>query len=387
MTDRTASPGRAIERAKTGRRGGPAGRQAVGDYVGQAAGDAAQAVRRAGLRPGLDRMFGCVEELMGLVVAQEPTAGGDLARNGMVTLYVAAPGSEPIDGETDAARVESGGPETAGLARAEAEQAEAACSAARVRRRKRGLARPGTPVFDVPPAPVLPDRGSASGLATAVLAAPAVEPPWEWQPGPDGQDGEPLGDEASEELGEEASSHDEFVVHVEDVLAGRSGPSRWRGVYPRRHAARELGAGHGVRAWLREHRLAGSAVGAAVLLWVIVGFASALDGEHPHVLVASAITRSERPATRQRTQASQQAPAPRSRTVRGALRSPARTGQPRAASRTRRQRRRAAAPVTEAVAPRVAAAREAPVPETPTSRASVPPAPASEQTQGGLFSP
>src|SRR5271166_28233 len=102
MTDRTASADRAVERAKSARRGGPSGRLVVGEYVGQAAGDAAQAVRRAGLRPGLDRSFGCEAELIGLIVAQEPVAGGDLARNGMVTLYVAAPGNAPIDEDTDA---------------------------------------------------------------------------------------------------------------------------------------------------------------------------------------------------------------------------------------------------------------------------------------------
>src|ERR1700683_3818715 len=122
MTDRTASSGRAVERSKSARRGGPSGRQAVGDYVGQPAGDAAQAVRRAGLRPGLDRSFGCAEELTGLVVAQEPTAGSSMARNGMVTLYVAAPGSEPIDEGTDAARVESGGLEPVAVASVEAGQ-------------------------------------------------------------------------------------------------------------------------------------------------------------------------------------------------------------------------------------------------------------------------
>ena len=154
MTDRTASAGRAVERSKSARRGGPSGRQAVGDYVGQPAGDAAQAVRRAGLRPGLDRSFGCAEELIGLVVAQEPTAGSSLARNGMVTLYVAAPGSEPIDEGTDAAQVESGGPEPAAVASVEAEQAEAASAPVRVRRRKRGRARRAAPVVDAPPAPV-----------------------------------------------------------------------------------------------------------------------------------------------------------------------------------------------------------------------------------------
>ncbi len=393
MTDRTASAGRAVERAKSARRGGPSGRQAVGDYVGQPAGDAAQAVRRAGLRPGLDRSFGSEEELIGLVVAQEPTAGSSLARNGMVTLYVAAPGSEPIDEETDAAGVESGGPEPAVLAPAEAEQAEAASAPARVRRRKPGRARRAAPTFDAPPPPALPDREPASEPSTVVLAQPAGEAPWESQPQQGEPDGEPLDHEAPEELGEEALSRDEFVVHVEDVLAGRSGPARWRGVYPRRRAARELGADRGVRAWLREHRLAGGAVVAAVFLWAIVGFASALDGQHPHTPAATAITRSERPATRHRAQASKRAPAPSPRTPRAVPRSAAHTA-PDPVLRTRR-RRPAPAPVREAVAPPVAPVGEAPVRQSPTPPASAPvappasapPAAAPEQRGGGLFSP
>jgi hypothetical protein len=395
MTNRTASPGRAVERSKSARRGGPSGRQAVGDYVGQPAGDAAQAVRRAGLRPGLDRSFGCAEELIGLVVAQEPTAGSSMARNGMVTLYVAAPGSEPIDDETDAAQVEDGGPETAALAQGEAEQADAASARARGRRRKPGRARRAAPVVDPPPAPAPPDRAPASELPTVVLAQPAVEPPRELQPEPGEPDGEPLGDEAPEDAREDALSDDEFVVHVEDVLAGRSGPARWRGVYPRRRATRALGAGRGVRAWLREHRLAGTAVGVAVLLWAIVGFASALDGQHSHTPARSAITRGDRRATRDRTQVSKRALAPSSRTLRAAPRSAARTVQPRPVFRARR-RRPAAAPVRETVAPPVAPVGEAPVPRAPTAaapvpaaapRASDPPAAAQQQRGGGLFSP
>jgi len=395
MTDRTTSAGRAIAGAKPTRRGGPSGRQAVGDYVGQPAGDAAQAVRRAGLRPGLDRSFGCAEELIGLVVAQEPTAGSSLARNGMVTLYVAAPGSEPIDEETDAARVESGGPEPAALGQAEAEQAEAASAPARVRRRKPGLARRAAPEFDAPPAPALPDRASASKPPTVVLAAPAVEPPWECQPERGGPDGKPLDDNAPEELGKEALSDHDFVVHVEDVLAGRSGPARWHGVYPRRRAARQRGGGRAVRAWLREHRLAGSAFGAAILLWAIVAFASAVDGQHSHTPAASAITRSEQPTTRHRTHASKRAPTPSSRTPRVTPRYPARTA-PGPVFRTRR-RRAAPAPVRETVAPPVAPVGEAPAPQAPPPAApapaaaapvaSAPPATAPEQTGGGLFSP
>ena len=396
MTDRTASAGRAVERSKSARRGGPSGRQAVGDYVGQPAGDAAQAVRRAGLRPGLDRSFGCAEELIGLVVAQEPTAGSSMARNGMVTLYVAAPGSEPIDEGTDAARVESGGPEPAAVASVEAEQAEAASAPARVRRRKRGRARRAAPVFDAPPAPAPPDRASASELPTVVLAQPAVEPPWEWQPEPGEPDGEPLDDEAPEELGEEAAADEEFVVHVEDVLAGRSGPARWRGVYPRRRAAPRAGRwprcscmvarASRWRAPLSARRSCCGRSSASPLRWTA-------STRTPRL--ASAITRSERPATRHRTQASKRAPAPSSRTLRAAPRSAARTAQPRPVFRARR-RRPAAAPVRETVAPPVAPVGEAPVPQAPPAAApvpaaappaSAPPAAAPEQTGGGLFSP
>jgi PASTA domain len=83
----------------------------VGDHVGAPAASAAQSVRRAGLRPGLDRSFGHPTEETGRVVAQEPPAGSEAPRNAMVTLYVAAPGpqtpasDEPhLDTTADAAR-------------------------------------------------------------------------------------------------------------------------------------------------------------------------------------------------------------------------------------------------------------------------------------------
>ena len=93
MNNRTATPARASQRARRPVGAARSGRLTVGDYMGQPAADAAQAVRCAGLKPGLDRSFGCEPELFGQVVAQQPEAGSDLARNGMVTLYVAAPGA------------------------------------------------------------------------------------------------------------------------------------------------------------------------------------------------------------------------------------------------------------------------------------------------------
>lgn len=83
--------------------GSPVGRQEIADYVGQQAGRAAQAVRRAGLRAGLDRAYGYNADSWGIVVAQEPQAGSQVARNTMVTLYVAAPGSDEPEASAVAA--------------------------------------------------------------------------------------------------------------------------------------------------------------------------------------------------------------------------------------------------------------------------------------------
>jgi hypothetical protein len=176
MSDRTATPARGTQRAKTARRGGPSGRLVVGEYVGQVAGEAAQAVRRAGLRPGLDRSFGCEAELTGLVVAQEPPAGSDLVRNGMVTLYVAAPGNAPTDEDTDAPEALGGVATLAPAAQAEGAQAEALSAPARTRRRRKpGLAGRAAQVFDPPPAPVLPDRGPAGEAPAATVAQAPLE--------------------------------------------------------------------------------------------------------------------------------------------------------------------------------------------------------------------
>lgn len=67
------------------------GRVHVGDYVGQLAAEATQAVRRAGLRPGLDRCQGYEPAQIGHVIAQDPDAGSEVPRNSIITLHVAAP--------------------------------------------------------------------------------------------------------------------------------------------------------------------------------------------------------------------------------------------------------------------------------------------------------
>jgi hypothetical protein len=399
MTDRTAALERGIARAKTARRGGPSGRQAVGDYVGQPAGDAAQAVRRAGLRPGLDRSFGCAEELIGLVVAQEPTAGSDLARNGMVTLYVAAPGNEPVEGDTDTAGLDTDAPPPAPPEPVEVEVAtsEGPSARARVRRRKPGHARRATPAFDLPTATVFPDRDSEAQPPTAALAQSTVEQKWAWSPETFGQGGEQLYEDTSDELGEPEFAHDEFVVHldeVDDVLAGRTGPALWRRVYPRRRTIGQRGGGRGVRAWLGQHRLVAGAVGAALAAWAVVGVGSAFDGHPTHTTAASASVVSKRPAETHRTTAAKPASALSSRALHEAPRSsPAQTTQARPRHSAPQRHRPAPALVRETVAAPVVPAREAAVPAAsstpaaPAARASARSAPAQEQTQGGLFSP
>jgi PASTA domain len=67
-------------------------RVTVEDYDHQSAADAAIALRRAGLRPALERTFHWGEDTHGLVVAQEPAAGNEVPLDSTVLLFVSAPG-------------------------------------------------------------------------------------------------------------------------------------------------------------------------------------------------------------------------------------------------------------------------------------------------------
>lgn len=78
----------------------PGGRAIVADYVGCAASEATQAIRRAGLRPGLERSYGYVAELTGQVVSQEPEAQSELPRGSLVRIYVAAPAPQELPDST-----------------------------------------------------------------------------------------------------------------------------------------------------------------------------------------------------------------------------------------------------------------------------------------------
>ncbi|HEY5260895.1 MAG TPA: PASTA domain-containing protein [Solirubrobacteraceae bacterium] len=374
MNDRTAVQPRRTQRAKSTRRGGPAGRQVVGEYVGQPAGDAAQAVRRAGLCPGLDRSFGCEAELIGLVVAQEPAAGSDLARNGMVTLYVAAPGAGPMDEEPAATEAVDEAPVTVTAVLAEIEPPDAASRPRRARRRKPGLARQATGVFDPPPAPI------------ALESEPAEEVPLAPECG--FPDGEELDEGRLEEQSDAELLQDDFVVHLDDVLGGRSeGPPAWRRVYPRRRTFAALTSVGGIRVWLGEHSLLAKAVGAALAVWILVGLASALDSQHAGTPTASLASPSHRPARTRTTQARPPVSAPSVASARPTVRSPQVRRAARHSEAPHLDRERA--PVIGAAAhpERMAVQAPAAAPPAPPASASASAAPPAQQTQGGLFSP
>jgi hypothetical protein len=370
MNDRTAAVSQAGERTAKPHRGGPSGRQVVGDYVGQHASDAAQAVRRAGLRPGLDRSFGCAPELVGQVVEQEPTAGSDLARNGLVTLYVAAPGVAEIAADEHPAPASP--PVPAAL---DATDEDAPSSAEPRRRRKPGRATRAPQVFGTAPAPVAPGGRRSSG-ARAQDAETASEaerdseavsaPAW------------PGEEEPREEVGDERAGDElteEFVVHVDDLFAGRERRA-WRRVYPRR----------GLRVQLAGHPWLFGIVAAMLAAWVVVGVAAALSGHSPNAHHGSAPRAIVKHSAARPIDSGNPSPSRRPAVHRaGHENGPShRRAAPVAVVRpawTAAVRSVPAAPQKASAPVAPAPAHAAPAPVTP------PPAPAAEPARGGLFSP
>jgi len=412
MSDRTAVPERAIQRARTVHRRGPSGRLVVGEYVGQLAAEAAQAVRRAGLRPGLDRSFGCEPELTGLVVAQEPVAGEELARNGMVTLYVGAPGNMPLDDRTGTSEAldEAPSPATVAPVQAEAAWAESVSARPRARRRRKPrLAGHAGPVLDVAPAPVPPGRRQdEDGEAPLTPVAQFDPAPMRGAPGePCPPDHGGIEEGALGEPGEDELWREELIVHADDVFAGRAGgPFAWRRVYPRKRTAGVLGGGGSVRARLAEHPWLVKIAGVALLAWATVGVATTLDGHHARTPIASVITAVNHPTYRHTVGVRDRMPAPRPKPVRPVPRTrrihaPTRYGAPPHRSPAPAPVRTPAAPPEHAVVPSehrsapsplasvpaASALPREPAPAPPASASAQTPSPPTEQTGGGQFSP
>ena len=203
----------------------------VGEYVGQVAASAAQAVRRAGLRPGLDRSFGCSPELFGQVVAQDPPAGSELARNGLVTLYVAAPSVVQAE-ENDTGGVKE---------------------------------QPRVPE----PADVPSEQDTLEWDPVSVADPAQVEDAEAYgELGEEWAENEPAHAEPGETWAEYEPAHEEFTAHVDHRLAGPVTGERngWR------RPAR------GARARLAEHPWLVGVTGGMLVVWAVVGVTTMLTG-------------------------------------------------------------------------------------------------------------
>jgi hypothetical protein len=380
MNDRTAPPAQASARAAKPHRGGPSGRLTVGEYVGQPAGEAAQAVRRAGLRPGLDRSFGGEPELVGQVVAQEPCAGSDLARNGLVTLYVAAPGvAHPDDAATE--KQPASEQPAAVVSAPAAARDEPSPPIARARRRRKPRRAPRTPlVFETPQAPMSPAAGEHSREAPAQDADP--DPTQEWENATLVASASAESEEPADELAGE-----DFVVVADDLFAGRASGAlpAWRRVYPRPSSRR-------LRARLARHPWLAGTAGVMLAVWIVLGVASLLAGHPSSARSASFVHGAAKAAGAQATHASGGSAAGRpkvhrARSVNGARRrgaAPTLVPRARPAGAAAASLSAASAPPPTApaqVAPVTVSARSSPGPVSP------PAAPTPEPSRGGLFSP
>jgi PASTA domain len=239
--NKPASTPPATQLRRDGRGDARRGQLVVADYLGQSAAQAAQAIRRSGLRPALERSLGCEPELIGQIVAQEPSAGSELARNAMVTLYVGAPkvtAGEELPDPTPAPSVEDNGSLAAGASVVAPANHPNRSQEAHLKvrsRRKPGLAR-GTALgaFDAPPSAVGRDVSGAgehpaaleeepihTWLDTAENSAPVAPRP---TVGAQYTDVAELTGVLDEE---------QLIALADDIFAGRTGVS-WRRVYPTR---------------------------------------------------------------------------------------------------------------------------------------------------------
>jgi len=226
-------------------RAGTRGMVIVGDYTGVPAAEAARAVRRAALRPGLDRQLGGEAETIGLVLAQEPDAGSEAQRGAMITLYVSAPTAAPQEGEDEQAAeplVRGEGPSQSQPPAAVA----VPVSSRRVRRKRRpgggsGAAEETRPEVrgGEPPAPRLPET--------------VQDPQW------------PESEQSEAELAQADPAWDQLTIAMRDVFHTETPRMRHRGVYPRKPLSLQARVGW---AWLKAHRSIAILACALPLVWV-----------------------------------------------------------------------------------------------------------------------
>ncbi len=241
---------------------------AVSDYVGQPAAEAARAVRRAGLLPGLDRSFGCEPQLTGLVVAQQPVSGEQLARNGMVTLYIAAPGAETQD---DGEHQEAERPPTEQATQDASPAPDPLRTFAQTprHRKRRGARGSEQQEFDVPPAPTV----SATDCQIREPGAHADMQPAELNDRPQPQ--VPAWAAETVEVPEGAEHEPSYEMSLaEEVFAGHaSDTARWATAYRGSVTARTW---RGALRWVRRHPVLATSVSAMLAVWLAVALTSAL---------------------------------------------------------------------------------------------------------------
>ncbi len=270
MSDSATAPAPATQRVSAPVRREPPGRVIVGDYVGQLAASAVQAVRRAGLRPGLDRSFGCEADLIGLTVAQDPPAGCEITRNGIVTLYVAAPGAAAEPDGQGADRAEVPTEETMQVAPAASE----ALDALAVGRRRRKPGRAGDREqqrFEVAPEPTV-RASDGSGYARVPAHTRSDEQSDEPQP----QAAQTWAAETAEvpHCAEHEPSYETLLA--EDVFARHAGDEAAWGRRDARDGASR--AWRGALNWARGHPVLGTCVCAMLAVWAAVALAGSLAG-------------------------------------------------------------------------------------------------------------
>jgi hypothetical protein len=391
MSNTATAPKRAAHGRGTPGRSGPSGRLIVGDYVGASAAHAAQGVRRAGLRPGLDRSFGCDPNLTGLIVAQDPPAGSDLARNGMVTLYVAAPGAVTVEQDSELPgtllyRAAPASPIAEGASLPQVETPPLGASARRARKPRLGASATAQ-VFDPPPEPRMPMQQSSSrkeepvAPGSASSQVPITSEP-DTQPHTDAPQRHEFEETAVHETAEHELSHEEFVVHMDDVFAGRvSDAPAWRRVYPRRGKGRTL---RRALPWASRHRVLATTTCSMLGVWIAVAVLAGVASRPAHTARANMLSETDSGRS-SATTVRRAAPAPPKRTARPATAISTRTqARPRLVAEPRRERAKptllAATPLRGSVKP---ASSASPSPATAIRT----PAPAPQQTGGGPFSP
>lgn len=243
----------------------------VGDYLGQPAASAVQEVRRAGLRPGLDRSFGCEADLIGLTVAQDPPPGSEIARNGLVTLYVAAAGA-PVEPDGERGDRAQGAAEETTQAASPASDLLDAFALARRRRKPGRAAAHEQQRFDVAPEPTL--TASDGNVWDAPVSA---------ETGRDEQNDEPSPQAAQTWAAETAevprgAQHEApyETLLAEDLFAAHAGEQAVWGRRHRRDAASR--AWQGALSWARGHPVLATCVCAVLAVWVAVALAGSLAG-------------------------------------------------------------------------------------------------------------